>query len=107
MTSQTFPREHRCDASIGQRADAYGFRPVLCQQIVGTRSFTSTTGLRVTYCSIEGHESNVRRRFVERDPEWPGDLEQADPITAAKGYREGYSDAGYTEAEARMLWGDR
>ena len=98
--SQTFPREHRCDASIGQRADAYGFRPVLCQQIVGTRSFTSTTGLRVTYCSIEGHESNVRRRFVERDPEWPGDLPD-------ETFRNGYTDAGYTESEARMLWGDR
>jgi hypothetical protein len=41
------------------------------------------------------------------DAPWPGDLEQADPITAAKGYREGYSDAGWTESEARMLWGDR
>ena len=100
--SQTFPREHRCDASIGQRADAYGFRPVLCQQIVGTRSFTSTTGMRVTYCSIEGHESNVRRRFVERDPEWPGDL-PTEPTYIDKGY----TDAGYTESEARMLWGDR
>jgi hypothetical protein len=31
--------------------------------------------------------------------------ESADPVTAAKGYREGYTDAGYTESEARMLWG--
>jgi hypothetical protein len=100
MTSQTFPREHRCDASIGQRADAYGFRPVLCQQIVGTRSFTSTTGLRVTYCSIENHESNVRRRFVERDPEWPGDLPR-DPIDEYKSW----TDAGWTDAELREAFG--
>jgi hypothetical protein len=100
MTSQTFPREHRCDASIGQRADAYGFRPVLCQQIVGTRSFTSTTGLRVTYCSIEGHESNVRRRFVERDPAWPGDLPR-DPIDEYKSW----TDAGWTDAELREAFG--
>jgi len=102
----TITRENRCDASIGQRADAYGFRPVLCQQIVGTRSFTSVSGLRVTYCSIEGHESNVRRRFLEgrpvlADPEWPGDL-PVEPYTD-----KGYTDAGYTEAEARMLWGNR
>jgi hypothetical protein len=101
--SQTFPREHRCDASIGQRADAYGFRPVLCQQIVGTRSFTSVTGLRVTYCSIEGHESNVRRRFVEgrpvlADPEWPGDL----PVEPEE---KTWTDAGWTESELREAFG--
>jgi len=99
-------KEH-CEAIIGQRADEYGFRAVVCHQVIGVRSFTSVSGLRVTYCSIEGHQYNVRRRFVEgrpvlADPEWPGDLPR-DPIDEYKSW----TDAGWTEAEARMLWGDR
>jgi hypothetical protein len=81
----------------------------LCQQIVGTRSFTSVSGLRVTYCSIEGHEYNVRCRFAEqRDPEWPGDLpESAGPIAGDDLIDQGISwtDAGWTESELAAAFG--
>jgi hypothetical protein len=74
MASQTLPRTHRCDATIGHDAAAFGFVPVACQQVVGTRTYVTTSGLRVSYCAIEGHEANVRRRFGER-PEMPDESE--------------------------------
>lgn len=64
--AQTLPRTHRCDATIGQAPGEFGFVPVACTQRVGVRTFTSTSGLLVGYCPIEGHEASVRRRFVER-----------------------------------------
>jgi len=93
------PRQHRCDANIGYDAGAFGFTHVICQQTVGTRTFISTSGLRVAYCAIDGHEANVRRRFLEgrpvlADPEWPGDL----PVEPEE---KTWTDAGWTESELR------
>lgn len=64
--TQTIPRAHRCDATIGRLAGDFGFTPVTCQQTVGVATFISTSGLRVGYCPIEGHQAIVRRRFAER-----------------------------------------
>jgi len=92
------PRQHKCDANIGYDAGAFGFTHVICQQTVGTRSYISSTGLRVAYCALEGHERNVRRRFDERDPEWPGDL----PVEPEE---KTWTDAGWTESELREAFG--
>lgn len=64
--AQTFPRAHRCDATIRLTAAAFGFVPVTCRQTVGVATFVSTSGLTVGYCPIDGHEASVRRQFDER-----------------------------------------
>lgn len=64
--AQTLPRTSTCSATTGRVAAAFGFTPVICSQSVGVKTFITTTGLRVGYCSIEGHEASVRRQFRER-----------------------------------------
>lgn len=63
-----------CDAIVTQRPTRWGFEGVRCTQVVGIRTYVTTGGLRVGYCSIGGHEQNVRRRFAEQqdplEPSW-------------------------------------
>jgi hypothetical protein len=74
--------------------------PVTCRQVVGVRTYISTGGLRIGYCSKPGHRANVRGRFAEQpeppEPEW--DLEDgpdhADSMTYAKAWREWLDDGG-------------
>lgn len=96
-----------CNAFIGKRAGTYGFEFVTCTQVVGLRGFWAVTERwentdhYVSYCAIEGHEANVRRRFapdpalngIPADPPRPVFLhedatfyepESADPISFAK-----------------------
>ncbi len=111
-----------CDAIIGQRAGTYGFEYVFCGQVVGVTSYwvkrtpLQPSDIIVSYCSIEGHESNVRRRFAERvvevvDPPMPTflheDPEYADDMTYAKWFEERESVTAATESELRAMWGDR
>jgi len=77
----------------------------LCGQTVGLIRWYDSRGWQHAAC--RSHVGVMQSVYPVADPPWPGDIESLDPITMAKGYREGYSDAGYTEAEARMLWGDR
>lgn len=64
---QTLPRTgQRCAAVVGQTPAAFGFTPVTCRQSVATRTFVTSAGLTVAYCSLDGHEASVRRRFTER-----------------------------------------
>ena len=111
-----------CDAIIGQRAGTYGFEYVFCGQVVGVSSYwikrtpLQPSDIIVSYCSIEGHESNVRRRFAEQvveivdppmpvflheDPDFidhdPDERYAPDPIDQYKSW----TDAGGTEAELR------
>lgn len=86
-----------CSAFIGKRAGAYGEEFVTCSQVVGLRGFWAVTerwentGHYVSFCAIEGHEANVRRRFTPDprlnpelpEPDWAMP-ESADPITAYK-----------------------
>jgi len=106
--SQTFPREHRRESGRAKGCERYIWshgEDRLCGQTVGLLRWHDTSGTAHAACRF--HVGTMTSIYPVADAPWPGDLEQADPITAAKGYREGYSDAGYTEAEARMLWGDR
>ena len=66
------------------------YAPVLCRQQVGLRGYWAQTrptdysgGHYVTFCSVEGHEANVRRRFAPRAE----------------------ARAGWTEPELREAWG--
>lgn len=79
----------RCNAIIEQTAGEYGFVPVLCTQTVATRSFLTTTGLRVGYCAIDGHEASVRRRFAERVPMtgWEPIPDESEAERAAEWYQ--------------------
>lgn len=86
---------YQCNATIGQEKGEFGFVPVRCTQTVGTRAYweagarerTNTDHL-VAYCSIPGHEEQVRRRFPEGEPPMPvflhEDPDYADPVTLAK-----------------------
>lgn len=67
----------RCNAIIEQTAGEYGFVARCCRQTVAVRTFVSTSGLRVGYCAIAGHEGSVRRRFQER-----GRMTGWDPLPA-------------------------
>jgi hypothetical protein len=73
-----------------------------CGQRVGLRLWWDETGEQHMAC--RSHVAERQHRFAPADPPEPKWLpEQADPITAAKSY----TDAGYTEAELRLAWGDR
>ena len=80
-----------------------------CARRVGVHVWYDARGDLHAACA--DHIAARLHRYPEADPPepvWLHELpETADPVTAAKGYREGYTDAGYTESEARMLWGDR
>lgn len=86
-----------CDAPIDKAPGVFGFIPVVCRQVVGVRSYISTGGLRVGYCSREGHEAAVRRHYAERpdlpEPTWNLDPDYDDPLE------------GWTESE--LAWGQR
>lgn len=88
-----------CSAHIGHKAGEFGFEFVICRQTVGVRGYWTqpaptnySGGHFVTYCAIEGHEAQVRRRYAEVDPPEPKWLhedpafapESSDLITAAK-----------------------
>jgi hypothetical protein len=53
----------RCEARIGATAGDFGLVPVLCRQAVGIHAFIDATGAVRGACSIEGHESDVARRY--------------------------------------------
>jgi hypothetical protein len=62
----------RCKATISVEPAPYGFRPVQCGQVVGIRGYWAktepweNTDHFATYCALEGHQANVRRRFAAR-----------------------------------------
>lgn len=84
----------RCDAVVDYRATDWSFEPIYCGQVVGVRTYQSaqpdTNIITVAFCSIEGHEANVRRRFTEvghplnARQSFVSEPESADPITLAK-----------------------
>lgn len=63
-----------CNAIVSTRVREFGFEWVTCRQSVGVHSFISSGGLRVGYCSRDGHEASVRRQFAEQadipEPDW-------------------------------------
>lgn len=83
-----------CSARIGWVSSRYGFEALHCTQRVGLRHFESLFGT-VWYCSVNGHEANVRRQFAEVEP-----VTVETPLT-----RQSWSDAGWTEAELREAFG--
>jgi hypothetical protein len=81
-----------CNAIIGRRPVDFGFVPAICGQSVGIRTFVTTGSIRVGYCSRDGHEASVRRRFAEQqdppEPDWdlPDGPDHADSMTFAKAF---------------------
>lgn len=86
-----------CDAPIDKAPGIFGFIPVVCRQVVGVKTYISTGGLRVGYCSRDGHEAAVRRQYAEQadipEPSWdlgrdPGYDDPPDAIDQYKGWTE-------------------
>lgn len=60
---------HQCDAVVTYQATDWGFEPIRCGQVVGVRSYQSSLGEQIAYCSMEGHRESVERRFGKDETE--------------------------------------